>query len=118
MFPDMRVQGWLILRSQSGRNFRTLDASGTRFSGLVQSAPPVDPSLDLGSDLREVSIIECLSSEMPTTIKPGDQIQDIGSVPNVADAGGWKWNLLKRVNNNADFTTQYYVTQVVPGVDI
>lgn len=55
---------------------------------------------------------------MPTTIKPGDQIQDIGSVPNVADAGGWKWNLLKRVNNNADFTTQYYVTQVVPGVDI
>lgn len=116
-FPDMRLQGWNILRRQSGRKFRTLDAAGARWSGLVQSAPPVDPSMELGSDIREVSILECLTSEMPTTVKPGDQIQDIGSVPDTSDLGGWNWNLIKRVNNPADFATQFYVTRVVPGVD-
>lgn len=114
--PSLRVQGFNQLLRLYGRSLKVLDATGFVFSALVADAPPFDPVLTLGGDMREVSIIECIT--FPATAEVGTVFLDQGPVTkDSSDLGGWKWKCVKRQDSNADFVTRFWAVQIVPGVD-
>jgi hypothetical protein len=101
-----RQEGWGAQLDIDGRIFNILDTTGTQIGsvqGLFAAIPPLDPNLALGNDLREYSTITILTSQVPATIAIDFTFFDTQTQTS--------WVLRKRVENDADFTTEFWVTK-------
>lgn len=86
-----------------GRTLTDQDGSGITFQALMTSEPPVDPRLDLGSDLREVTFAYCLR---PTpAIAEQDELVDDSMVI---------WKVVKLIDNPAQITVVFTLVRVAP----
>lgn len=62
-----RIEGFRINVDQNGKTVRLL-TTDERFLALIQTSPAIDPSMQLGSDVREADIIETLREWVPTSL--------------------------------------------------
>lgn len=102
---DALGKGYNALLETAGRTLQTVSATNAvYFTATLNIAPPFDPATELGSDLREKTIME-LNAPGPA-ISINDYIVEPGT-PN-------KWVVLMRDNNPADFTITYVLAKVTP----
>lgn len=97
------VSGFQEQLALYGRTLTDQDGSGTRFQALLTSEPPIDPRLDLGSDLRELCFAYCLR---PT---PAINEQD-----ELVDDSMTIWKVVKVIDNPAQITVVFSLVRVTP----
>jgi hypothetical protein len=101
-----RLEGFATQLDVDGRAFQVFGRGGNplgTFCGLFAVVPPVDPNMGLGNDLREYSIITFLSTPATAQITIDSRAHDVST--------NTDWRIRKRVDNDADFTTEFWVTK-------
>lgn len=96
-------------KASAGKPGLVHDRTGKRFFALLNPAPPVDPSFDLGPDLRELTLVHVKKGD-----DPGILINDTISL--VSDPTE-KLKVRKREDSIGSVDTQFWATKVVAGVD-
>ena len=86
-------------------NYGHVLSSGTNsFPCLMSPANPADPDmLEMFSDLREVSIVTVLGSELPSWVVAQMQL---------TDENGQAWTAMKRINNPSNIASEVWVQKV------
>jgi len=93
-------------------------AATAEFNGIINPAPPVDPSMPLGNDWRELSTLEVLQEEIPAGLESQDKLKQV--IPQVGDAPDSSdttappaiWKVVRREDNPADFIVRLWVVKV------
>lgn len=100
----------------------TLVRTGETFRGVLMPFPSIDPTMELGSDLRELSTIQVLRNEEPD-IQSQDRLRvvvspsvAVSSDPGIAPSSAL-WKVVKREDNPADFAVKLWVVKVLEGTD-
>lgn len=124
MPPAIRQQfrAWQRQWRKSGKTLRLLDNGGNRvtFQVLASDADVVDPAALLGEDPRELTVVEALAgglgvdvdyagfTPLPDSVRSGSIVDD--------ELGG-KQKVVKRRDNDCDFSTKLWLIKIVPGID-
>lgn len=106
-----QVEGFCSQLEVDGRRFRQVGnaPNATDFYGLLTPAASIDPRLELGSDLRELSTLECLNIDA----SPWGAAPDIAQQDRLLDVmANATWRVVKRENNPADFTVKFWVVKI------
>lgn len=87
----------------------TLVRNNQRIGGLLNTNPLDTPAeLLLGDDPREMASFEVLRGPVSTAVKSQDQL---------ADGSGNAWTVVRRDDNPSTFTTKFWLSKSVPGLD-
>jgi len=110
-YTDLR-QGFDDRMAALGQPFELL-RTGETFRAIAINVPPIDPRLELGSDLREHCTIEALRDRLPVGIKHGDVIKQTNPPFNTSTFQEFPiWKVIKREDNGANFTIRYWAVKV------
>ena len=82
-------------------------ASTKMFNGILMPMPPIDPTMELGSDWRELSTLQVLRENLPA----------VASQDRIKDSAGQLWKVVRREDNPGDFSVKLWVVKVVSGKD-
>ncbi len=97
-----------LLNVIKGKDFLLVGAGTPPFRGTISVAPTVEPGSEMGGDLRELSIIEAFQNDV-SAVAQNNRITQVEN--------GATWTVVKRENNEADFTTKLWVVAFVEGTD-
>lgn len=87
--------------------------TGVTFNAIFINVPPVDPRLDLGADLREMSTLEASRDKIPQGMKLGDVVQQSNPPWNTSEFQQFPyWKLVRREDNGANFTIKFWAVHV------
>ncbi len=103
---DIGIEGWLALLDINGTELLVMGPGGGAVNGLLQTAPPIEPGMELGTDLRELSLFEIMKP-LPGNIQFGTRLRD--------NSTGALWKTVKREDNPADFTGKFWLAKVTEG---
>ena len=96
-------------------------AATTKFKGIYNPVPPLDPNMPLGSDIREFATLEVLNENYPTDLESQDEIKKV--VPQVGDdtdPGAATaptppiWSVVRRENDPGDPCVRLWLVKIVP----
>lgn len=107
--PLVDREGFLARLEVRGRIFNAVLKGLRTFRGIINEAPEFDPRAELGSDLREVALLEVLRGECPKEVDYETGIIDTST--------NQKFSILKRIDNPADIRIRFWMVKVVAGID-
>ena len=90
-----------------GRNLQSLTTPNVTFTGLMSAADAYEAATELTDDLREVSKLEVLSPG--PALSRNDLIGEVGTDN--------QWTVVKRVANQSDISTAYWLVKVLEDLD-
>lgn len=94
-----------------GQRFK-LEQSGDEFDAILTPVPSIDPTFELGSDLREKATLEIRRDRTPV-VNYGDvviQTQPFWATDALASPPRWK--VIHREDNPANFVVKYWVAKI------
>jgi hypothetical protein len=100
----IQEQGFSAQLSVCGHTFQLI-TTGQSFDGIIDPLPPVDPRMDLGSDIREISSLQVLREDCPV-IAQGDRLTQTSVSPQAA------WRVVKLEDNPSDPVNKMWVVKV------
>ncbi len=83
------------------------------FVAIIEVKPPIDPRLELGSDLREHAIISGRRDVIPD-MRHGDVITQLTGLWFTEDTPPQPWKIIKREDNPADIAIKYWIVRIAP----
>ena len=101
---QLEIDGVLftVLGETGVRLKSNLPTTGKQFTAIIEPITPIDPSMELGSDWRELSVVHVKRADAPA-LEMNDRVQD---------EDGNKWKIVKREDNPADFVTKFWAVFV------
>jgi len=111
IYQDL-IQGFMDRMASLGQEFELL-RTGEKFKAIAIPMPPVDPTLELGSDWRELLTLEARRDQIPSGLVLNDVLRQ--SNPPYNTRLFQKFPLLKLVrrdDNPASFAVKYWAIKV------
>ncbi len=108
---DILIQGYNVRLGMAGVTLTIQDGPGGKggtVKGLFSVAPPVDPAMDLGSDIREVAHFGVLSPS-PANLQIDVRLKDPKT--------NTTWKIVRREQNPSSITDTFWLVKIIPGVD-
>lgn len=116
--PDILTQGFQNLLRIKGETMQVVDDVGTEIEALLTVSPSISPAMiELGTDPRELAQMIVLAPAPKVTF---DGVQRDLALNDflIQESANQKWQAIRRTDNPADFTTEFWLKKVVAGIDL